>query len=179
MRLDVVAAPGPRERLCDRPTARAFAVEPELVAQPVEPVAHLAPAVPELGRADDRRRRELAFSRERLRVDHEPGLALCCEDVFAVEVLVEQHRFPLRRRQLLEAVEGGVEQPALVPSAGQRPLALEVFGPPRRLVGERPEALWVDPETREERDQDTEGLVAGTLGEVRAGLAALEQERRP
>src|SRR3954470_21370479 len=99
MRLAVVAVEGPRHRLPNGPPARALPVEAELGRQPVEPVENVRLRGTELERAHDRRDRELALTDERLRIDHEPRLALCRKDVVAVEVLVQQHLLALRLRE--------------------------------------------------------------------------------
>src|SRR5262245_9759580 len=94
----VLAVERPRDRLADRPAAGAVAVEAELRREPVEAAEHVGPRVAELARADDGRDPELALTRQRLRVDRQPGLALRREDVVAVQVLVEQHLLALRVR---------------------------------------------------------------------------------
>src|SRR5438477_8946852 len=106
------AVAGPRHGLPDRPPAGALAIEAELGCQPVEAVQHVTLTVPELRRSDDRRDRKLALAYERLRVDDEPRLTLRGQDVVGVEILVQQHLFPLRPRERAERVECGVEQVA-------------------------------------------------------------------
>src|ERR687887_86537 len=124
----VVAADRPRDRLRDRPGAGPLAVEAELGSQALEAAQDGAPRMPQLERADDRRHAELALTGERLRVDGKPRLALCC-----------QHLLALRRRQLTQRLERGVEQPPLELPSRPLPVLLEVPRPPGRLVGQRTE----------------------------------------
>src|SRR5206468_1596693 len=98
------------DRLPERPAAHPLAVEPELPAEAVEAPQQGALPTPELGSADDRREPELALPGKRLRIDREPGLPLGAEDVPGVQVLVHEHELALRRRELTQRVDRGVQQ---------------------------------------------------------------------
>ncbi len=91
----VVAVERPGHGLADRPPAGAVAVEPQVGGNAVEAVEHVALALAELGRADDRGDRELPLADQRLWVYDKPGLALRREDIVAVQVLVKQHLLTL------------------------------------------------------------------------------------
>src|SRR5262245_14753871 len=135
----MLAVEGPRDRLADRPAAGAVAVEAELGGEPVETAEHLGPRVAELARADDGRDPELTLAGQRLRVDRQPGLALCREDVVAVQVLVEEDLVALTKRQLLQRLQGGVEQLPFERPAEALPGRLERVGPPDGLGRKRSE----------------------------------------
>src|ERR1051325_5588538 len=109
MRTAEVAVARPGDRLRDRPPAGALTVEAELGGQSVEAVQDVALRVAELEGTDDRGDRELALARERLRVDHEPRLALCGQHVVAVQVLVHEDLLALGRRELLQSLERRLE----------------------------------------------------------------------
>ena len=96
------ATEAPRNRLTDRPAPRPLTVEPELSAEHVEPMQDRPFAMAELERTNDRRQAELTLSRERLRVDHKPRLALGSEDIGRMEVLVKKNLLALARSQLLK-----------------------------------------------------------------------------
>ncbi len=110
-----MAAAAPRNRLNDRPAARALAVELELRAEPIEPIERVASAVAELRRTDDWRDGELPLGGERFRVDREPRLPLRREHVFAVEVLVDENELALRRRELTRQCARRVAEATAVP----------------------------------------------------------------
>ena len=117
-----------RCRPTTRPSARSSSPRarsrsrPSSAAEPVEAVQDVALRVAELERADDRRDRELALAGERLRVDHEPRLALRGEHVLAVQVLVQEHLLALRRRELADVVQrGAASAPRRLPASLERP----------------------------------------------------------
>ena len=134
-----LGARAPRNRLTQRPAPGALPVEPELGGQLVEPIDDSAPAVPELGRSDDRRETELALARERLGVDDEPRLALRSEHVVAMKILVDEDLLALGRRQLLEGCDRRDDKVLLEWSPRPLPLVADATGPPARLLGERSE----------------------------------------
>src|SRR5213596_1578431 len=113
MRWQIRTIERPRDCLPDRPATRSIAVEPQLIGEALKAADDGFPAVPELERARDRGEPELALADERLWVDHEPWLSLSGEHVFAVQVLVQQHLFSLRRRQRLERINRRVEETPL------------------------------------------------------------------
>src|ERR1043166_4970867 len=174
MRAAEIAVARPRDCLRDRPAARPLAVEAELARQTVEAVQDVAFRMAELEGAGDWRHRELTLTRERLRVDLEPGLALGRQHVVAVQVLVHEHLLTLRRRELAERVERCLQQ--LWRDAPV--LARQGLRPPRGLGGERREGLAGRlPEPREELDEDVQRRVLAGGGERRPRHAELEQER--
>ena len=110
-------------------------------------------------------------------VDHEPRLALRGQHVVAVQVLVDEHRLALARRQRLERVERGVEQPALERAPRGLPVAGQVGAPPGGLVRERPERrAGGDPQARQQVDQHGQRVAVGARQRL-PRLAALEQQR--
>ena len=98
--MPLVVAPG--DGLCDRPPAGSFAVHAEAFGQRVESPDDLLAGVAELPGTDDGREGERPLPHERLRVDREPRLPGCPQDVAGVEVLVDDDLLTLRGPSLLE-----------------------------------------------------------------------------
>ena len=118
-----------------QPSARSRS-RPSSPREPVEAVERVAPRVAELDRADDRRDRELPLAGKRLRVDHEPRLALRGER--RSRRADPGGRAPARPgvgSELREVMERGVA------SRWSRRRCELVLDPELRLVGERAEAV--------------------------------------
>ena len=152
----------------DAPAAGALAVEPKL-GERIEPAG-------DVDRVAKRRAGfDFALADERLRVDHEPRLALGAKDVGAVQVLVDE---PACR-----AIHGSVdvhrriEQGSLERSAGLGVPARNVVGPAIRRVGEGRHVRRLGL-ALQSRDQlaDHLDLVDLDVPESRSGHAALDQE---
>src|SRR3954465_8564466 len=92
----VAALTAPGQRLAQRPKARTLAIESETARKRIQPPNDVSPTMTELVASNDRRQRELTLATERLRVDHQPGLARGAQDVVRVQVLGEQHLRALR-----------------------------------------------------------------------------------
>src|SRR3712207_2692572 len=93
----------------------------------------------ELVAADNRPDRELTLGEERFRGDREPRLTLCTEHVVGVKILVDEDLRPLRPGQLVQYLDGGVEESTLEGLGSERPDTRQVILPPRRLLRERRE----------------------------------------
>jgi len=169
-----VAVDAPRDRLTDRPAPGTLAIEPELARQSIEPIEHGPPAVAELERADNRRDRELALADKRLRIDHEPRLALRSEDVVRMKILVQEHLLALARSELLERRDRRLDQALIERLPDPLPLAADRARPPRGLVRQGPERRPRRlPQARQELDEDLERVSP----EWSTRPAALEKER--
>ena len=150
----------------EAPAPRSLAVVAQL-GERVEPAGGVVRVPQEADTVD------LPLADERLRVDHEPRLALGREDVPAVQILVdEMFCIPVHGT---EHVERRVEQ-----AAGRIPL-WQLLQPAVGLVRDRPERvrlgrLQLQPRQEGAHDLD---LLVGRVPKPLSRPAALDQERAP
>src|SRR6058998_3542550 len=180
MRRMEVAVDAPRDRLTDRPAPCALTIEPELTGQPIEPLQHGPPAVAELERTDDRRDRELTLADERLRIDYEPRLAPCGENVVRVEILIQEHLLALGRTKLLEDRDRGLEQALFEGLPDPLPSGADRARPPGGLVGKRPERRSAGFHRRGRRSTKTSSALSlsGAPGRQRSSKSAWRSSSR-
>lgn len=174
----VVDTDSPRECVRERPAPRTLAVETELVRQAIQAVADGLCAVAELAPTHECRNTELALAGKRLRVDDQPRLALGCEHVVGVQVLVHEDLLSLGLRELVDRLEGRIQQVTLERPAGPFPAIRHVRSPPRSLVRQRSEGGSDRlPQPRQELDHDVERGVQPKVLERGAGATTLEEKR--
>jgi len=131
---DVVIRPRPGEGLGERPTAGSLALKAELRRQSVETVSHILFRMAQLISANHRRQSELTLAQERLRIDCKPRLPFGTKNVVGVKVLIDEHRFALRRYELVHRFERGFKEFLLKGLPSSFPPLREIGGPPLRLV---------------------------------------------
>jgi hypothetical protein len=172
-----LAIRGPRNRLSERPTARPLPIEPELGAQPVEPVHDVLLALAELEGSDNGRKSELTLAHEGLRVDGEPRLTVGGEDVVRVEILVQKHLLTLRRSQLVKGRDRCIDQRLLERPSRGLPLVTDIARPPGSFVRQtlkRPACR--PPESRQKPDQDVKRSLSADFAEMGSRATALEEQ---
>src|SRR5438067_2128498 len=107
----------------------------EFVAQASESMFDGIAAVAEFATADDRCDAELTLAVQGFRIDQQPWLALRCEHVAGVQVLIDDNVFTLRSWQVREYVDRGVEELPWERLAVSPPVVFKRRQPVRGFVG--------------------------------------------